>query len=118
LAEVSTVEEVTMKIRIAVMIGLVLAGSMVTGHALAARSAAVGIKEFKFAPTALEIRTGTTVTWTNRDEETHTITSATGAFASAGLGNDETFAQTFTRPGTYEYFCALHPKMRATVIVK
>jgi plastocyanin len=119
LAEVSTVEEVTMKIRIAVMIGLVwLAGSMMAGHALAARSAAVGIKEFKFAPTALEIRTGTTVTWTNRDEETHTITSATGAFASAGLGHDETFAQTFTRPGAYEYFCALHPKMRATVIVK
>jgi plastocyanin len=118
LAEVSTIEEVTMKIRIAVMIGLVLAGSMVAGHAFAARSVAVGIKEFKFAPTALEIRTGTTVTWTNRDEETHTITSTTGAFASAGLGNDETFAQTFTRPGTYEYFCALHPKMRATVIVK
>ena len=106
-----------MKIRIAVLIGLVLAGSMV-GHALAARSAAVGIKEFKFAPVALEIRPGTTVTWTNRDEETHTITSTTGVFASTGLGNDETFAQTFTRPGTYEYFCALHPKMRATVIVK
>ena len=106
-----------MKMQIAGLIGLVLAGST-AGHALAARSATVGIKEFKFAPVALEIRPGTTVTWTNRDEETHTITSTTGAFTSAGLGNDETFAQTFSRPGTYEYFCALHPKMRGKVIVK
>lgn len=106
-----------MRTRIAVLIGLVLVGST-AGHALGARTAAVGIKEFKYAPAALEIRPGTTVTWTNRDEETHTITSTTGAFGSRGLGSDETFAQTFTRPGTYEYFCALHPRMRAIVIVK
>jgi plastocyanin len=106
-----------MKTQIALLIGIALAGSA-AGHALAARAAAVSIKEFKFAPAALEIRPGTTVTWTNRDEETHTITSATGAFASAGLGHDETFSQTFSKPGTYEYFCALHPKMRATVVVK
>jgi len=106
-----------MKKQIALMIGLALAGTT-AGHALAARSVTVGIKEFKFAPAALEVHPGTTVTWTNRDEETHTITSTTGAFASAGLGNDETFSQTFSKPGTYEYFCALHPKMRATVVVK
>jgi plastocyanin len=106
-----------MKTQIALLIGLALAGTTAS-HALAARSAAVGIKEFKFAPAALEVRPGTTVTWTNRDEETHTITSTTGAFASAGLGNDETFSQTFSKPGTYQYFCALHPKMRATVVVK
>jgi plastocyanin len=106
-----------MKTQIALLIGIALAGSA-AGHALAARASAVSIKEFKFAPAALEIRPGTTVTWTNRDEETHTITSATGAFASAGLGHDETFSQTFSKPGTYEYFCALHTKMRATVVVK
>ena len=78
----------------------------------------VKIDNFSFGPVTLTVPVGATVTWTNRDEETHTITSTTGAFASAGLGNAETFAQTFTRPGTYEYFCALHPKMRATVIVK
>jgi plastocyanin len=87
-------------------------------HALGSSAAGVEIKEFAFAPTALEIRQGTTVTWTNHDEETHTITSTTGAFGSGGLGNDETFAQTFSRRGTYEYFCALHPRMRATVVVK
>jgi len=106
-----------MRREVAMLIGLALAAAT-AGHALAARSAAVGIREFKFAPAALSIHPGTTVTWTNRDEETHTITSTTGAFASAGLGNDETFTQTFTKPGIYEYFCALHPQMRARVIVK
>jgi len=105
-----------MKRQIAVSIGLALAASATL--ALGSSSVDIGINEFKFAPAALEVLPGTTVTWTNHDEETHTITSTTGAFGSAGLGNDETFAQTFTRSGAYEYFCALHPQMRATVIVK
>ena len=87
-------------------------------HVGAASSAAVGIEKFKFTPPALTVPVGTTVTWINHDEETHTITSANGAFGSTGLGLDDTFAQTFTRPGRYEYFCALHPRMKAIVIVK
>jgi plastocyanin len=59
-----------------------------------------------------------TVTWTNHDEEPHTITAAAGAFGSAGLSHEETFTRTFTDRGTYRYFCAVHPRMRATVIVK
>ena len=84
----------------------------------AAPSPSIQIGDFKFTPPILTVRMGTTVTWTNRDEETHTVTSATGAFGSTGLSHDETFAQTFTRPGTYQYFCALHPHMKATVVVK
>jgi len=105
-----------MRKHLAIVMGLAVAA--VAAPAFAGRTVGVGIKEFKFAPAALEIPRGTTVTWVNHDEETHTITSTTGAFTSRGLGNDETFTQTFTRPGSYEYFCALHPKMRATVIVK
>ena len=85
---------------------------------LAATPATIDIKGFKFAPSALTVPVGTTVTWVNHDEETHTVTSATGAFGSAGLTNDDTFKQTFAKPGTYEYFCKLHPYMRATVVVK
>ena len=106
-----------MKTMALALIGLALVTDT-TAHAVGSRSAGVEIKEFTFAPTALEIRPGTTVTWTNHDEETHTITSTTGAFGSGGLGNDETFTQTFSRAGTYQYFCALHPQMRATVVVK
>jgi len=103
--------------RAAIVAGLALAALM-AAHASASSSVAVGIKEFTFAPAALTVPVGTTVTWTNHDEEPHTVTSATGAFGSTGLSNEETFARTFTRPGTYEYFCALHPHMKATLIVK
>ena len=84
----------------------------------AAGRATVAIKDFKFGPPSLSVARGTTVTWTNRDEEPHTITSETGAFTSAGLSFGDTFTQTFTKPGTYTYFCALHPQMRATVVVR
>ena len=109
----------------ALWVGLALLAAVATTHATALPAAGsaehatdIAIKDFAYAPRTLRIRQGTTVTWVNHDEETHTITATTGAFASTGLGNDETFSQTFTRPGSYEYFCALHPKMRATVIVK
>lgn len=96
-----------------VTVALVLAA-----HALAAAPARVDIKDFRYGPTELTVPVGAQVTWTNHDEEPHTITSATGTFASAGLSHDETFTQTFTRPGRYAYFCALHPQMKATVVVR
>jgi plastocyanin len=91
---------------------------VMTAHALAAEAPTVGIKEFKYEPPVITVRVGAKVTWVNHDEETHTVTSATGTFSSLGLSHGERFAQTFTRPGTYPYFCALHPYMKATVVVK
>ena len=61
---------------------------------------------------------GETVTWVNHDEETHTVTSTAGKFSSPALEADQTFSHTFGEPGTYTYVCALHPYMRATVVVK
>ena len=78
----------------------------------------VTIKGLAFHPRTLEVSAGATVTWTNADGDTHTVTSANGAFASPALDSGETFSQTFTTPGTYNYFCALHPHMTAQVIVK
>jgi plastocyanin len=89
-----------------------------TTHALAAGPARVDIKDFRYGPVELAVPVGAQVTWTNHDEESHTITSATGVFGSTGLGHDETFTQTFKRPGRYAYFCALHPQMKATVVVR
>ena len=103
--------------RAAIVAGLALAALM-AGHASASSPVAVGIEEFTFAPARLTVPVGTTVRWTNHDEEPHTVTSATGAFSSVGLSNEDTFSQTFTHPGTYQYFCALHPHMKATVVVK
>jgi plastocyanin len=78
----------------------------------------VAIDNFAFGPATLTVPAGTTVTWTNRDDTLHTVTSVTKAFASPGLNSGETFSYTFATPGTYAYYCALHPRMTATVIVK
>ena len=78
----------------------------------------VRIKDFAFQPKSLEVPVGATVTWTNADEDAHTVTSSSGAFSSPGLDSGETFSQTFTAPGTYSYHCALHPHMTAQVVVK
>jgi plastocyanin len=104
-------------VMVAIAIGVVTAVVLAT-RVSAATSTAVDIKDFKFSPASLTVPVGTTGTWTNHDEETHTITSTTGAFSSAGLSDGDTFARTFTQPGTYQYFCSLHPHMRAAVIVK
>ena len=85
--------------------------------ASAAPAPQLEIHYFKFQPITVTVAPGTTVRWVNHDEETHTVTSVTGQFASAGLDLDETFTHTFAQPGTYTYFCALHPQMKATVIV-
>src|ERR1700729_949916 len=77
----------------------------------------ISIKEYMFMPATLTVATGTKVTWVNHDEVPHTIVDTDKAFHSAALDTDETYSYTFTKPGTYHYFCTLHPKMVATIIV-
>ena len=80
---------------------------------------AVAIDNFTFEPQTLTVPTGTTVTWTNHDDVPHTVTSDDKTtFASKGLDTDDTYSFQFTKPGTYAYFCSIHPVMTATVIVK
>lgn len=78
----------------------------------------VHIDNFQFSPATLSVPKGTTVTWTNQDDMVHTVTSSDRVFSSASLETDDTFSYTFTTPGTYTYFCKLHPHMTATVIVQ
>jgi plastocyanin len=79
----------------------------------------INIDNFSFTPDALKIPRGAAVTWTNRDDIPHTIVDASGQrlFKSGPLDTGDTFAHVFTKSGTYDYFCALHPQMRASVIV-
>jgi plastocyanin len=79
--------------------------------------AAVDIQDSKYLPPTLTVPVGTTVRWTNRDEETHTVTSTTGLFGSAGLDLGEEYTHTFTAPGVYPYTCDLHSFMQGTIIV-
>lgn len=86
--------------------------------AAAANSAAVRIDNFNFTPPTLVVTPGTTVTWTNADDSPHTVREKDGKFKSAALDTDDTFSQTFTALGEYEYFCSIHPYMTAKIVVK
>jgi len=102
---------------LAVAAVLFLAPSVSTGAARAADAARVTIRDFAYAPSVLTIRAGTTVTWINRDEEPHLVTSATKMFRSGALDTRQSYSFSFTTPGTYRYFCTLHPHMIGTIKV-
>ena len=81
-------------------------------------TAEVKIDNFSFGPATLNVAAGTTVTWTNRDDIPHTVVSEDKVFKSKVLDTDEKFSFTFTKPGTYPYFCSIHPKMTGKVVVQ
>ena len=84
----------------------------------AATAPQVTVAQATFGPATLTIHVGATVTWVNHDGDLHTVTSTQGLFASPGLDSGDTFAYRFTAPGTYPYFCALHPHMKGTILVQ
>src|SRR5262249_29572686 len=78
------------------------------------------IDNFTFDPPMLTVPVGTKVTWVNHDDVPHTATSTAKPkrFDSKTLDTDDKFSHVFTAPGTYDYFCAVHPKMTGRIIVK
>jgi len=78
----------------------------------------VKIDNFTFAPQQITVKAGDTVTWTNGDDIPHTVTSKTQAFRSKAMDTDDKFSFTFATPGSYGYFCSLHPHMTGTVVVE
>jgi len=83
----------------------------------AAGSNQVVVDNFSFAPAMTAVAAGATVTWTNRDDVPHNIVSSNQKFKSPVLDTDEQFSHTFDAPGTYKYFCSIHPKMTGQVVV-
>ena len=81
-------------------------------------TAEVKVDNFSFGPTTVTVAVGSTVTWTNRDDIPHTIVSTEKIFKSKVLDTDEKFSFTFTKAGTYPYFCSIHPKMTGSVVVR
>jgi amicyanin len=80
--------------------------------------AAIGIDNFTFNPQQLTVKTGTTVTWTNKDDIPHAIAAVNREFKSKALDTGDAYSFTFTTPGTYAYFCSLHPHMTGTIVVE
>ncbi len=100
---------------------LVLTLLLGAGPRLAVSAEATSIvlaKEFMFAPTAVTVAAGSTVTWTNKDQEPHTVVSENGQFRSGALDTGDSFSFRFDKPGTYRYACSIHPRMVGTIVVQ
>jgi plastocyanin len=104
--------------QIATGVACLLAAVVLFSDAVRAEDATAKIDNFTFVPARLTVKAGTTVTWRNEDDIPHTVTSSARLFKSKALDTDDSFSFTFTEPGTYEYFCSLHPRMTATIVVE
>ena len=71
-----------------------------------------------YVPASITIKVGDTVTWTNQDPIQHDVVANGGQFKSQLLNKGQTFSFTFTKAGTYPYYCAIHPGMTGTVVVQ
>lgn len=105
------------------MAALCVATALAAPPAFAAQAApanTVVIDNFSFSPAELSVAVGSTVTWENHDDMPHTIVNdaTPREFKSAPMDSGEHFSQTFSKPGTYKYFCSIHPHMTGTIVVK
>ena len=97
------------------------AGAMTAGDnaEVAVGASQVDIRDFTYIPDQIEIPVGATVTWTNSDSAPHTATAQDrSALQSGTLNQGDSFSQTFTKPGAYDYFCEFHPNMKGTIVVQ
>jgi plastocyanin len=108
----------TLKIMIARSASVLLVAVALAANPAKAADIAVKIDNFTFSPQTTKVKVDDTVTWTNADDIPHTVTSKTSAFRSKALDTDDKFAFTFTAPGTFEYFCSLHPHMTGSIVVE
>src|SRR5437667_8136650 len=96
-----------------------IAGEMKNDASTSDKQNRIEIKDFAFNPQTITVKSGEKVTWINRDEEPHTIVSVGKQFKkSTALDTDQEFTITVGAPGTYEYFCSVHPKMTGTIVVE
>ena len=106
-------------IRIATALAVVLAvAAGLPATSAQAIDTQVKIDNFTFAPQHITVKAGTTVTWINDDDIPHTVASNTKLFKSKALDTEDEFSFTFTTPGSYDYFCSLHPHMTGAIVVE
>jgi plastocyanin len=78
----------------------------------------IKIDNFSFTPPTITVKAGTEVTWTNKDDIPHNVVSEDKSFKSKVLDTDEKFTYTASKPGTYTYYCSIHPKMTGKLVVE
>jgi plastocyanin len=109
---------VAMPVLIAMLLLFVGSSSVKANGQASAANVGVKIDNFVFGPQTITVPVGTTVTWTNSDDIPHTAVSTDGVFKSKVMDTDEKFSYTFSKAGTYPYYCSVHPKMTGQVVVK
>jgi len=109
---------VAVPVMIAMLLLLAASPSVTANDQPSAANAEVKIDNFVFGPQTLTVPIGATVTWTNKDDIPHTTVSTDGVFKSKVMDTDEKFSYTFTKAGTYSYYCSVHPKMTGKVVVQ
>ena len=107
-------------IRVAAAFGgaLLVAAATFAARSAPATDAEVDIDQFTFTPQRITVKPGTTVTWTNDDDDSHTVASSSKLFKSKALDTGDKFSFTFTTAGTYAYICSVHPYMTGAVVVE
>ena len=95
-----------------------VAAAIALASAAHAATIEVKIANFTFTPKQIVVKAGDTVTWINEDDIPHTVASKTPLFRSKPLDSDDKFSFTFATPGTYVYFCSLHPMMTGSIVVE
>ena len=105
-------------IRVATALAVAVFAVAAAFPAASAADPEVQIDQFAFAPQRVTVKAGTTVTWINDDDIPHTVASSSKSFKSKPLDTKDKFSFTFTTPGTYEYFCSLHPHMTGAIVVE
>ena len=95
-----------------------LAGELRDAVPTVGNSNKIEIKDFAFNPPTLTVKSGEKITWINRDDEPHTVVSVEKQFKkSTALDTDQEFTITAGIPGTYTYYCSVHPKMTGTIVI-
>ena len=95
-----------------------LSAGALASHGAPAADAKVQIDQYAFLPQRITVKPGMTVTWTNDDDDSHTVASSSKLFKSKALDTGNKFSFTFTTPGTYAYICSVHPYMTGAVVVE
>ena len=107
--------------RRAAMLACALGGLLLAGRVARADDAQITIDNFSFTPPTLTVAAGTKVVWTNHDDIPHTVVDAAATppgWRSKALDTDDSYSRVFDKPGTYRYFCSLHPHMQGTLVVQ
>jgi plastocyanin len=108
----------SLTIALALAAALILQPTRARSEEKGSSATEIRVDNFTFAPETLTVSVNSTVTWVNKDDIPHVIASDDGLFKSKALDTDDKYSYTFSKAGTYSYYCSVHPKMVGKIVVQ